>query len=137
MAAILVDTGFLVSLFRRSDRLRTRAREFLREHHSPLVTVSPVIVETCIFLDAEAKCRLLAWVQRGGLSVSEVPVEAYGLLMDFLRKYADRDADLADAALVWLAEQTGIRAILTTDLNDFAVYRLKAGRRFELLDWLA
>ena len=135
MAAILVDTGFLVSLFRRSDRLRTSARDFLRENHLPLITAMPVIVETCFFLDAEAKCSLLAWIQRRALSVSEVPVAAYGSLIVFLRKYADRDADLADAALVWLADQTGIRGVLTTDVTDFAVYRLKGGKRFEIMGW--
>lgn len=135
MAAVLVDTGFLVSLFRRSDRLRASARDFLRENHLPLITVMPVIVETCFFLDAEAKCSLLAWIQRRALSVSEVPLAAYGALIAFLRKYADRDADLADAALVWLADQTGIRGVLTTDVTDFSVYRLKGGKRLEIVGW--
>jgi len=37
--------------------------------------------------------------------------------------------------LVWLADQTGIRGVLTTDVTDFAVYRLKGGKRFESMGW--
>ena len=43
----------------------------------------------------------------------------------------------ADAALVWLAEQTGNRAILTVDETDFRRFRLKSGARFELVEWRA
>ena len=43
--------------------------------------------------------------------------------------------DFADAALVWLAEQTGNRSILTVDEADFRRFRLKGGARFELVEW--
>ena len=39
-------------------------------------------------------------------------------------KYADRPMDLADAALVRVAEREGIRRIFTVERNDFTVYRL-------------
>ncbi len=35
--------------------------------------------------------------------------------------------DLADASLLWLAQHTGVLAILTIDLKDFSVYRLPNG----------
>ena len=135
MSGVLVDTGFLVSLFRPSDRLRKQARECLAANRHPLITAAPVIVETCFFLDTDAKGRLLEWVQRGALTVVDVTVGAYAEINAVLRKYADRNIDFADAALVWLAAQTGIRGILTVDESDFAVFRLKGGKRFELLRW--
>ena len=135
MSRVLVDTGFLVALFRPSDRLRKQARECLRASRHPLVTAAPVIVETCFFLDTAAKCKLLEWVQRGALSVADLPAGAYAELSVILRKYADRQIDFADAALVWLANQAGIRGILTVDEADFAVFRLKGGKRFELVKW--
>ena len=125
MTSVLVDTGFLVSLFRPADRLRAQARACLQMNRHPLITVTSVIVETCFFLDAAGKGRLLEWVERGALDVADVPVSAY------------RKIDFADAALVWLAEQSGCRAILTVDLRDFGVYRLKGGKRFELVKWIA
>ncbi len=43
--------------------------------------------------------------------------------------------DLADAALIWLADASGQIRILTVDARDFSVYRLKRGRRFEQIAW--
>ncbi len=135
MTGVLVDTGFLVSLFDPAERLRAQARGWLRENRQSLVTVTPVIVETCFFLDARDTSRLLEWAHRGALAVADVPVAAYAELGAFVRKYADREVDFADAALVWLASQTGMRGILTVDEKDFSVYRLKGGKRFELMKW--
>ena len=137
MTRVLVDTGFLVALFRPSDRLRKHAREHLLAHRHPLVTAAPVIVETCFFLDAAAKGKLLEWVLRGALDVADAPVSAYAEIASIVRKYAEQQVDFADAALVWLANQTGIRGVLTVDEADFAVYRLKGGKRFELMKWYA
>ncbi len=137
MTSVLVDTGFLVSLFRPADRLRVQARECLRANRHPLVTAAPVIVETCFFLDAAGKGRLLEWARRGALAVAEAPVSAYTEIGTVIRKYADRKIDFADATLVWLANQTGTRDILTVDEADFSVYRLKGGKRFALVKWFS
>ena len=40
------------------------------------------------------------------------------------RKYRDLPMDMADAALVRVAEREGIRRVLTLDHRDFSVYRL-------------
>jgi len=69
------------------------------------------------------------------LVVVEVPVQSYPDLAANIRKYADQDIDFADASLVWLADQTGLRRILTVDVADFSTLRLKNGKRFELIDW--
>lgn len=135
MTGVIVDTGFLVPLFRPAERLRPPAREFLRNNRHPLLTVAPVIVETCFFLDPEGKVRLLEWIQRGAVAVAEVPTSAFADIRSLIRKYADRDIDFADAAIVWLAEKTGCLAILTVDLRDFSVFRLGKGKRFELVKW--
>ena len=135
MTGVIVDTGFLVSLFRPAERLRAPAREFLRNNRHPLVTVAPVIVETCFFLEPDGKGRLLEWVERDAVAVAEVPTSAYAGIRSLIRKYADRDIDFADAAIVWLAEKTGCRAILTVDVRDFSAFRFGKGKRFELVKW--
>jgi len=135
VTGVIVDTGFLVSLFRPAERLRAPAREFLRNNRHPLLTVAPVIVETCFFLDPEGKVRLLEWILRGAVAVAEVPTSAYADIRSLIRKYADRDIDFADAAIVWLAEKTGCLAIVTVDVRDFSVVRLRKGKRFELVKW--
>jgi len=133
---VLTDTGFLVALFRRNGRQRAAARDYLIAHRHPLITVSAVIVEACFFLDARGKSELLQWVQRGGIAVVDIPVAAYATIEALIRKYADRDIDFADAALVWLAQESVLREILTVDEKDFAVFRLKAGKRFDIVPWM-
>ena len=135
MTGIIVDTGFLIPLFRPAERLRAPAREFLRNNRHPLLTVTPVIVETCFFLASDDKARLLEWIQRGAIAVAEVPASAYADIRALILKYADHNIDFADAAVVWLAEKTGCRAVLTVDVRHFSVFRLGKGKRFELVKW--
>lgn len=134
--ALLVDTGFLVALFRRRDRLRAAARNFLVTSKAPLVTVAPVIVETCFFLDAEEKQNLLEWLKRGAVGVREVPVDAYPKISWLIGKYADRDPDFTDMALLWLAQTGACRQVLTVDITDFSIYRGKAGKALDLPRWM-
>ena len=135
MTGVIVDTGFLIPLFRPAERLRAPAREFLRNNRHPLLTVTPVIVETCFFLKPDDKARLLEWVQRGAIAVAEVPASAYADIRVLILKYADHDIDFADAAIVWLAEKIGCRAVLTVDVRHFSAFRLAKGKRFELVKW--
>ena len=135
MTRILADTGLLVALFHPADRLAPFARSYLREHRHPLATVAPVIVETCFFLSGAEKAQLLEWTRRGGVAVAETPVDVYPEIAAILLRYADRDIDLADASLIWLANASGQHRILTVDERDFSAYRLKRGKRFDLVKW--
>lgn len=135
MRAVLVDSGFLVALFDPADHLAASAARYLKEHPHSLATVSATVVESCFFLDTARKVELLTWIRRGGASIVEVPTSAYAQLELTLRKYADQDIDVADAALIWLANETGARRILTTDRTDFEIFRLKGAKHFELIDW--
>jgi hypothetical protein len=49
-----------------------------------------------------------------------------------LRKYRDRQIDLADACLIRLADEFGIGDILTLD-QDFAIYRWGKNKAFRML----
>jgi len=50
-----------------------------------------------------------------------------------MEKYADRPMDLADAALIRVAEREGIGKFFTVDRRDFSVYRLNNRTRPILL----
>ena len=115
--------------------MHEEAVQFLRGSRSPLITASPVVVEACHFLNTRAKVALLSWIEKGGLRVAEVPAEAYPALASQLEKYANLEIDLADAALIWLAELAGEYQILTVDQRDFSAFRLKGRKRFELVRW--
>ena len=67
--------------------------------------------------------------------VLDLPVSAYPEVGKILGRYAELDPDFTDAAIVWLAEKTGCRVILTVDVRDPRVFRLGKGKRFELVKW--
>jgi len=90
------------------------------------LTVSPVAVEACHFLNIRGKVELLKWIEKGGLSVAELPMDAYPALAVNLEKYADLDIDLADAALIWLAE-TG-RRVPDSDGGSTGLWRVSDER---------
>ena len=135
MERVLVDTGFFVALGRSNDARHEAAKAYLESCTLRLVTVSAVVVETCHFLRLEARRKFLDWIADDGPAVIEVPPEAYPELSRTMERYKERDIDFADAALLWLAEQTGHRTILTVDENDFRRFRLKGGARLDLAEW--
>lgn len=135
MARLVVDTGFLVALYRRGDSLHDAALRFLHSSRAPLLTTSAVIVEACHFLNLRGTVELLKWIEKGGLNVADMPTEAYPALAANLDKYADLELDLTDVTLIWLAELVGEYQILTVDQRDFAAFRLRSRKRFELVRW--
>ncbi len=50
-----------------------------------------------------------------------------------LEEYADLPMDYADSTLVALGEELGTNLVFTTDRRDFAVYRLRGRRHFQVL----
>ena len=51
----------------------------------------------------------------------------------FLRNYRKLDPQIADAALMYLADREGLDTIFTLDRRDFSVFRLSGGRRVHIL----
>jgi uncharacterized protein len=132
---LIVDTGFLVALYIRRDKLHQHALSFLQQNQHALITAAPVIVESCYFLDAKAKIALLNWVVCGGVKIVDVPVTAYGQIAHTVEKYADHDIDFTDASLVWLANEYEHQRILTVDKADFSTFRLKNNQWLHLIEW--
>jgi len=54
-------------------------------------------------------------------------------MRELMRKYRDLPMDLADAALVRVAEREKISRVFTIDRRDFELYRPRGIRRFTLL----
>jgi predicted nucleic acid-binding protein len=132
---LIADAGFFVAVTRRSDPRHAGAVAFSSKFSGQLVTTSAVVVEACHFFTPDARINLLNSVGPR-FAVVEVPVLSYPDLAATIGKYADREVDFADASLVWLAERSGLRQILTVDVSDFSTFRLSSGKRFELVDWI-
>jgi len=50
-----------------------------------------------------------------------------------MRKYRDLPMDLADAALVAVAERERINGVFTLDRRDFNIYKPAGMKRFEII----
>jgi predicted nucleic acid-binding protein len=130
----LVDTGFLVALFNDGDAHHASARKMLVQlAGARLYTVWEVLTEAGHLLDDVGKLNLMRWAAAGRLTVLASEPASLGDMADFMEQYADGGADLADVALVFAADRTGIRNILTVDRRDFDRYRSPRGRKLRRL----
>ncbi len=129
---VLLDTGPLVALYARDDPHHPAVSQWLAGFEGELHTVEGVLTEAAFFLSPRMRPVLADLAARGALRLHHPDAAGFERIAALLRKYADRDPDWADIALVWLAETTGIRRIATLDIADFSVYRIHGRRRFEL-----
>lgn len=99
-----------------------------------LVTCEAVIAESCYLLRRipGAAERLLANIEEGLLQIPRPLNESASAVRGIMRKYRDIPASLADACLVYLAEEMDTGDILTLD-SDFFVYRWGGRRSFNLI----
>lgn len=139
MRNTLIDAGPLIALFASDDKHHSHYDRLVSELSADglrLVTTWPCVVEASYLLDPPFRFELLEWIRLGGAAV--YPFDAFHLedMVAWMRQYTERhkrDMDLADASLVWLAVETGIAEIMTTDRNDFGRYRLPGGAALNLL----
>ena len=139
MRNVLIDAGPLVALFATDDAYHARYDRLVSDASAEglrLVTTWPCIVETSYILDTPWRFELLDWVEQGGVQVFPFEPSHLAVMLPWMRRYtekAKRDMDLADASLLWLASETGLREIMTIDVKDFARYRLPDGAALTLL----
>lgn len=134
---VLVDAGFIIALYDPTDTWHLAAASYLRQFHGLLLSVEPVITEACYFLHTADKAMLLDRVAQGWLQLTALDAQAFARMAALVRKYADHPPDMADVALVWLAETTGVHSIVTVDIKDFSTYRINGKSKFNLIPWQA
>jgi predicted nucleic acid-binding protein len=132
---ILIDAGPLIALVDADDQYHSQCVDAFRAIREPLGTVWPAITEAMYLLADLPPAQDAIWemisrsvIQLLPLTSSDVP-----RMRELMRKYADRRMDLADAALVAVAERESVRTIFTVDTKDFSVYRLHGRLRFALV----
>lgn len=132
---LLIDTGPIVAIMLDSDEHHEVCVEQLRSIGGPLLTCWPVITEAAWLLRAypEAIRRLLASFRRRPFEL--VPLDETDLpaIAAILAKYASLGIQLADAALLHLANREQIESIFTLDRRDFGVLRLAHGKKIRLI----
>jgi len=132
---ILVDAGPLVALVDSGDQHHARCVDALKSFREPMATVWPPLTEAMYLLADLPKAQEALWemIDRGALRLLPLGADDVPRMREVMKKYSNRPMDLADAALLRVAEREGIGKILTVDRRDFSVYRLYGRARPTLL----
>lgn len=131
----LLDAGPLVALVHASDQQHVRCRTALGSIRRPLCTVWPVITEAMYLLDFSWQAQDAVWdmLEEGRVTLFSLDPRDVRRMRELMRKYRDLPMDVADAALVAVAEREGITRVFTLDRRDFEVYRPAKIGRFSLV----
>lgn len=131
---ILTDAGPLVALVDRGEPDHERCVDALANLRGPMLTTWPAFTEAMYLLGDAAGWRaqevLWRFQQRRDLVV-EMPAHL-NRVVELMHRYRDVPMDLADAAIVALAEERGLGTVFSLD-KDFRVYRLARGKPFKVL----
>jgi hypothetical protein len=122
---ILVDAGPLIAIIHANDENHQRCKNAFRELDQPLATVWPAFTEAMYMLSFSwtAQDALWEFARRGSLEFLPLGGTDLARMHELMRKYKDLPMDLADAALVAVAERERLRTVFTLDRTDFSVYR--------------
>jgi len=132
---ILLDTGPLVAILNRNDHYH---RVCVEQSHLVLgrrFTTWPVLTEAAWLLrkDNRAIQALMSLVSTKAIEVIDLDDIAAGWISNFLNTYSDRQAQLADASLMFLANELRIETIFTLDVRDFSVYRTEHNSHLQIV----
>ncbi len=134
MLRVLLDTGAFVALLDRSERNHKQCVEFFKNFEGQLLTTEPVLTETIYLLGPSAKAQKVSieFILKGGTVLVPQSLESLSRVKVLMDKYSDIPMDFADATLVVLAEETGIREVFTLDRRGFSVYRIHGRKTFKI-----
>jgi len=132
---MLVDAGPLVALIHAGDGNHQRCKQVASRIRAPLLTVWPAFTEAMYLLGFSWKAQDALWemLHRGALELSPLDREDFDRMWELMKRYRDLPMDLADAALVRIAERQKLREVFTLDKKDFSVYRPSRMGRFVIV----
>lgn len=135
MRGVLVDAGPLVALIDAGDAHHEPCVEALRSFHEPLITVWPAFTEAMYLLGGSWRGQRALWsrIETRALMLSPLDVDDAPHMRELMERYLDLPMDLADAALVRVAEREKITKVFTLDRRHFSIYRPGPRRRFVIV----
>ena len=125
----------MVALLDRRDAHHASCVTALRTLRDPLVTVWPAFTEAMYLLGSSWRGQKALWsrVETGALTLAPLDESDATRMRELMEKYRDLPMDLADAALVCIAQREGLTRIFTIDRRHFSIYRPGRRRRFSIL----
>ena len=114
-----------MALVNRGDTHHARCADALKAIRDPLYTVWPAVAEAMFLVRDSwpAQAALLEMLESRIVEVMPLDEDDVPLMTELMAKYRDLPMDLADAAIVRVAERERIRHVFTLDQRDFRVYR--------------
>jgi len=131
----LLDTGPWVALIDRSEAMHRKSITWLREFEGTLYTTEAVLTEVLYLLNFSSRAQqsALDFVIQSVVTLVPADAQSLGTVKRLMGKYTDLPMDYADATLVALAIDTGIRQVATFDRKGFPVYRPARNKHFKIL----
>lgn len=132
---LLLDTGALVTLLDRSQKNHSLFARFFNNWARPVVSTEAVLTEATHLLGDLPRGRqaCIEFFLSGGALLVPTTTASLRRSRDLIRQYSDLPMDYADSTLVVLAEELDTNLVFTSDRRDFAVYRIKGRRRFQIV----
>lgn len=117
----ILDAGPLIAALNRDDRYHRWARETLARLGPPYHSCPEAMAEAAAMTGQPV--AIVEMIQAGEIVLAFDLAEQAASVLTLLRKYADRNMDLADACIVRMAELVRDCRVVTVDRADFSVYR--------------
>lgn len=132
---MLVDAGPLVALLDRGDPAHEACIGALKTVRDPLITVWPAFTEAMYVLGRSWQAQKALWsrLETDALALAPLDETDAPRMRELMEKYRDLPMDLADAALVRVAEREAMTEIFTLDRKHFSIYRPGRRRRFSIV----
>lgn len=125
---ILLDTGVLYAYYDRDDDWHESSRELLEEERGAIFLPVPVIPEVDYLLSSrlgpKAQATLLQGLVDDYFHLVDLPEAGYRRVAELDEAYADLRLGFVDAAVLAIAEISGLGRIATTDRRHFGAVRL-------------
>ena len=135
MRGVLVDAGPLVALIDRGDPAHEACVDALKTIRDPLLTVWPAFTEAMYLLGGSWPAQKALWSRLETDALTLAPLEEADAprMRELMEKYRDLPMDLADAALVRVAERESLVQVFTLDRRHFSLYRPGRRQRFGII----
>jgi predicted nucleic acid-binding protein len=116
----IADTGFLVAFISRADKHHEWALNIAEQVAEPLLTCESVLSETAFHTRSDL---VFAAMNLGLVTLAFDCNDHLEQLDGLAKRYSDRKPDFADLCLIRMSELFPNHSIITTDREDFRVYR--------------
>jgi len=117
----ILDAGPLIAALNRQDKHHRWACEILERLGPPFYSCPEAMAEAAAMTGQPA--AIVEMIQSEEIILAFDLFEQAAGVLSLLKKYADRDMDLADACIVRMTELIRDCRVVTLDRADFAVYR--------------